>query len=48
MLKKIALWTLGTLAVLALVLWFVTRPDTADLALAETAGPYPTLAKPDP
>ena len=48
MLKKIALWTLGILAVLALVLWFVTRPDTADLALAETAGPYPTLGKPDP
>lgn len=47
MLKKIALWTLGILAVLALALWFVTRPDTADLALAETAGPYPTLAKPD-
>jgi glucose/arabinose dehydrogenase len=47
MLRTIALWTFGVLAVLALALWIATRPDTADLTLAQTTGPRPTLAEAD-
>jgi glucose/arabinose dehydrogenase len=47
MLRKIALWTIGIVVVVALGLWLVTRPDTADLADAQLSGPHPTLDKPD-
>jgi len=47
MLKTIALWTLGIVVVLAVALWIVTRPDTADLTLAQTTGPRPVLAEAD-
>ena len=47
MLKTIALWVLGIVVVLALALWLLTRPDTADLTEAQLTGPHPTLAKAD-
>ena len=47
MLRKIALWTIGIVVVVALGLWLVTRPDTADLAEAQLSGPNPKLDKPD-
>lgn len=46
-LTKILLVVLGTIAIIAAGLWLFTRPATADLALAQTTGPRPTLADPD-
>ena len=45
--KKVALWALGILVVLALAVWLLTRPATGKLSEAELTGPHPTLAKAD-
>ena len=45
MLRKIALWIVGIVVVGALVLWLMTRPDTAKYGEAQLSGPHPTLAK---
>ena len=47
MLRKIALWIVGLVVVVALGLWIVTRPDTADFAETQLSGPHPKLDKPD-
>ncbi|MET0180829.1 MAG: sorbosone dehydrogenase family protein, partial [Novosphingobium sp.] len=46
--RKILLALLAVLVVAGLALWIVTRPDTADLSLAEVSGPKPTLEDPNP
>lgn len=48
MLKKILIWCVVVIAVIALVLWWLTRPDEAEIPLADTMGPDPVLAAPDP
>ena len=47
MLKKIALWVVGIVVVLALAWWLLLRPDPADLSEAQLTGPHPKLAKAD-
>jgi glucose/arabinose dehydrogenase len=46
--RKILLAVVAVLVIAALALWLVTRPDTADLSLAELSGPKPTLEEPSP
>ena len=46
-LKKVALWVVGIVVVLALGLWLVTRPATGKLSEADLTGPHPKLAKAD-
>jgi glucose/arabinose dehydrogenase len=46
--KKIVIGIVAVLVVLAIGVWLFTRPDTADLTLAQTTGPRPTLPDPEP
>src|SRR5687767_9795454 len=46
-LKKILLVTLAVLVVGGLILWWLARPETAELTLAQTTGPRPTIAEGD-
>ena len=46
--RKILLGVLALIVIAAVALWIVTRPDKADLSLAQVSGPRPTLAEPHP
>jgi glucose/arabinose dehydrogenase len=47
-LRKILIGIVAVFAVVALAAWWFTRPDTADLTLAQTTGQRPTLPDPQP
>lgn len=46
--RKFALGALVTIILLALLAWWLTRGDRADLPLAQVTGTDPVLAEPDP
>ena len=47
LLKKILIGVLIVVVVAGIAIWWLTRPQTANLSLAQTTGTDPTLAEPD-
>ncbi len=45
--RKVLLWILAIVAIIAIALFFITRGDTADLAVADVTGEDPTLEDPN-